>query len=123
MVYAAIMVGLIIVGFFLLKKLSLAPSGNFKNITAAEAKKLLKDKNVIPLDVRTPNEITQGKIPKAKILNVASSGFVKGLQNLDKSKTYVVYCRSGNRSARACQIMGKNGFENLYNLQGGYNKW
>ncbi|MEX0273681.1 MAG: rhodanese-like domain-containing protein, partial [Flavobacteriaceae bacterium] len=45
------------------------------------------------------------------------------LQKLDTSKNYYVYCRSGNRSAQACAIMGSLGFGNVYNLEGGFMEW
>jgi rhodanese-related sulfurtransferase len=38
-------------------------------------------------------------------------------------KNYYIYCRSGARSSRACKIMGKAGFKNLYNLKGGILSW
>ncbi len=94
-----------------------------QNINATDALSLLKDKNVLPLDVRTPAETAQGIIKRAKILNVTSLSFASGLRDLDKSKAYIVYCRSGKRSIRACKIMAKHGFEKLYNLEGGYNGW
>lgn len=124
MTYAIIMIGVVIIGYFLLKSSGLgAAGGNFQTISAAEAKTLLKGKKALPLDVRTPNEMAQGKIKGAKGLNVSSPSFIKGLDKLDKTKSYLVYCRSGARSTRACRIMSSKGFENLYNLQGGFNGW
>ena len=46
-----------------------------------------------------------------------------GLEGLDPSKAYFVYCRSGARSARACQIMGQMGFATTFNLLGGILEW
>jgi rhodanese-related sulfurtransferase len=46
-----------------------------------------------------------------------------GLQDLDKSKNYYVYCHSGARSVQACQIMETFGFNNLSNLLGGISEW
>jgi rhodanese-related sulfurtransferase len=42
---------------------------------------------------------------------------------MDKSKNYYVYCRAGSRSSQACQIMDQMGFENTYNLAGGFSNW
>ena len=50
-------------------------------------------------------------------------GFIEKLNNLDKSKNYYVYCRSGNRSGQAAQLMGQLGFDEVYNLLGGMNEW
>lgn len=100
-----------------------AQSGNYKNINVDEFSKLMNDKNTVILDVRTPGEIKAGKIKGAQEINVTNLAFSKKIKGLDKSKTYLVYCRSGNRSGRACSIMEKEGFEQLYNLSGGYSAW
>jgi rhodanese-related sulfurtransferase len=42
---------------------------------------------------------------------------------LDKSKTYAVYCRSGNRSGQATALMAKDGFTSIFNLEGGLINW
>ncbi len=95
----------------------------YTNIGPQDAKALINQKNTIIIDVRTPAEVAQGKIKGAKNINISSPSFLKGIEGLDKSKNYLVYCRSGKRSARACSIMSGRGFENLYNLQGGYMGW
>mgnify|MGYP006264303443 FL=1 len=46
-----------------------------------------------------------------------------GIDNLDKTKNYYVYCHSGVRSVQACQIMASFGFSNLFNLLGGISDW
>lgn len=50
-------------------------------------------------------------------------GFKKQIQNLPKGKAYYLYCRSGNRSGHACDIMADLGFEKVYNLAGGIVSW
>lgn len=96
-----------------------------KNISSAEWRSLLsQDNNAVVLDVRTPGECAQGILPNAKQLNVMDPmGFDKGLKNLDKSKNYYVYCRSGGRSGQACALMAREGFGTLYNLAGGIMSW
>ncbi|MCB0662462.1 MAG: rhodanese-like domain-containing protein [Saprospiraceae bacterium] len=81
------------------------------------------EKNVVVLDVRTPQETAQGVIKGAVEINLYDPEFEQKIQQLDKSKTYLVYCRSGKRSVSACNVMAKNGFSKLYNLKGGYNSW
>ncbi len=98
-------------------------NGNYQNIDASKFAELMKDTNTVVLDVRTPKEIKGGKIKGAQEINIMSPTFSKKIKALDKSKTYLVYCRSGNRSGRACSAMDKEGFENLYNLSGGYGAW
>jgi len=95
----------------------------YQNIDVATFKKLMSGSNVVLLDVRTPGEIAQGKIAGAMELNFNSPDFAQQTAKLDKSKTYLVYCRSGNRSGQACNIMQQQGFGKLYNLQGGMIAW
>ena len=45
------------------------------------------------------------------------------MSELDVSKSYYIYCRSGNRSNQACAVMQQLGFEKTYNLLGGFNEW
>jgi len=83
-----------------------------------------KDKNAVILDVRTEEEISEGAIPNS--INhdfYQGQDFLNALENLDKSKNYYVYCRSGNRSGQTCLLMQQLGFENTYNLVGGMNDW
>lgn len=76
------------------------------------------------IDVRTPDEFNEGYIEKAKLINIQDSGkFMEEIEKLPKDKDYYVYCRSGKRSAMACQIMNQSGIENTYNLQGGILDW
>ena len=85
---------------------------------------LEKDDNAVILDVRTEGEVADGKIPNTLHIDIyKGQGFVDDLQKLDKSKNYYVYCRSGGRSAQACAVMNQLGFENAYNLMGGFNEW
>ena len=85
---------------------------------------LEKDDNAVILDVRTPEEVEEGYIPKSTNIDFyLGPDFLKEIENLDKSKNYYVYCRSGNRSGQACAIMNSVGFENAYNLEGGFMNW
>lgn len=82
------------------------------------------DNNAVVLDVRTLTEVEEGIIPNAKHIDIyLGQGFIEEVEKLDKSKNYYVYCRSGARSGQACSIMNQLGFENAYNLLGGFNEW
>ena len=88
------------------------------------ASQLADDANAVVLDVRTDAEVAGGIIPNAIHIDIYKGQlFVDEIEALDKSKNYYVYCRSGNRSGKACAIMLQLGFENAYNLEGGILRW
>lgn len=93
------------------------------DIDVAEFKNKMKEKDIVILDVRTPEETVQGKIEGTIEIDVLASDFPEKIKELDKDKTYLVYCRSGRRSVTACDIMEKEGFKKTYNLLGGFNAW
>ena len=62
-------------------------------------------------------------IEKADTLNFRSAAFKDRVAQLDRDKSYVVYCRSGKRSASASKIMEDLGFKNVKNMEGGYLAW
>jgi|SRR5690606_616233 len=96
-----------------------------KNLSQEEWKQGISNmENIEILDVRTPDEFNEGYIPGAKNIDIyKGQGFLDEVNQLDKSKEYYVYCRSGARSAQACALMQQQGFENTYNLQGGITEW
>lgn len=82
------------------------------------------DENAVILDVRTEDEFNEGFIANAINIDIhRGQDFVNEIEALDKSKNYYVYCRSGMRSAKACEIMNQLGFENAYNLIDGITEW
>ena len=88
------------------------------------ASQLQNDTNSFVLDVRTEVEIEEGIIPNAKHIDIyLGQEFLDELEKLDKTKNYYIYCRSGGRSEQACNIMQSLGFENTYNLVGGFEHW
>ena len=95
----------------------------YQSINIIEFEALQNDKDLVVIDVRNTGELSSGVIPKSIHINVMESSFATKVKELDRTKTYVMYCRSGLRSARACQIMAKNEFKDLYNLKGGFIAW
>ena len=82
------------------------------------------DENSVILDVRTEDECNNGVIPNSINIDIyLGQEFMEQLETLDKTKNYYVYCRSGVRSANACEAMNTLGFENAYNLLGGILEW
>ena len=96
---------------------------NYKVIPVSAFKELKKKRDTVILDVRTRGEQVGGVINGQRNMNVMDKKFRENVAKLDKSKTYLVYCRSGVRSRRACRIMAKQGFENIFSLKGGYEAW
>lgn len=96
----------------------------FENISSAALEAKIADGLTgVLLDVRTAEEVEEGKIPGALNIDVNGSAFDEKVIDLDPSKTYYVYCRSGGRSTAACLKMNSFGFKNLYNLEGGITAW
>ena len=92
-----------------------------------EAFALIEDNQNNPdfviLDVRTPEEFADGHLENAINLDIYSETFLNELDLMDKSKTYLIYCRSGNRSGQALDIMEELDFREVYNMMGGILEW
>lgn len=95
----------------------------YQNISISEFGLKIIDKRFAILDVRTKDEFEQGHIDGAKLLDVQDANFKTQIETLDKNAEYLVYCRSGRRSISACSIMQENGFQHLYNVEGGWLAW
>lgn len=95
---------------------------NLDNKSWEKAQK--NDQDSIILDVRTPEEYKEQRIPNSKLINVQNAqSFVGEVEKLDKSKSYYLYCKAGSRSAMACNIMEQMGFADVSNLEGGITEW
>ena len=81
------------------------------------------DTTAFMIDVRTPEEYAEGHIKGAVLMNVMDEqAFLAGIDTLDASHTYYIYCRSGRRSQKASGLMSERGLK-VVDLQGGYNAW
>ena len=97
---------------------------SYRNIGAEEFDSLLKIDGYVLIDVRPESEQVEGVIEGFITLNFFDPNFPTALESLDKSKNYLVHCRSGNRSGKACEMMESMGFTGeLYNLDGGIRAW
>lgn len=97
--------------------------GKVTNLNVTDFAKKISDKSVVVLDVRTPGEFQSEHLENAINVDYEGSNFEGEVQKLDKSKTYAVYCRSGRRSGLATEIMAKDGFKSIFNLDGGIENW
>lgn len=96
-----------------------------KDISQEDWKKLTaEDENAVIIDVRTPEEVEQGALPNSVNIDIYDApNFMDKINQLDKTKNYYIYCKSGGRSAQACAIMEQAGFQNTFNLLGGFSNW
>ncbi len=93
-------------------------------VDADKAQELIdSEPDLVVVDVRTPEEIATGTLPGAISIDLSSPTFQSQVEALDRDATYLVYCRSGNRSAQATSLMSELGFTNVYELDGGIVAW
>ena len=97
--------------------------GSAVNLGVAEFEAKTQESDVVILDVRTKSEFNEGHIANSINIDFQSDTFLNEISKLDKSKTYAVYCRSGNRSGQAVSKMTNEEFISLYNLNGGVIDW
>lgn len=86
-------------------------------------KKISETPEGVVLDVRTPAEYAGGHIANAVNADWNDAAFDSKVSNLDKSKTYFVYCLAGGRSAAAVAHMQEMGFQHIVELEGGMMQW
>ena len=102
-------------------------TATIEDITLQEAFTLIQNNQNNPdfviIDVRTQEEFVGEHIENATNIDFYSEAFQDMLNNLDKNKTYLVYCRSGGRSGNALNIMAELNFKEVYNILGGINQW
>ncbi len=104
-----------------------AQSETLRAVTPREAHELAQrnrnNPNFVILDVRTPEEFEGGHIEGAINMDYYDPGFQVDLGKLDKTKTYLIYCRTGNRSDTAFGFMQELRFKEVYPLEGGILAW
>jgi len=80
-------------------------------------------KNTLVIDVRTPEEVAEGRLPGSMNINFLSEDFAQEIGVLNKKATYLIYCRTGNKSRKAVDLLQKAGFKHVYMLDGGITAW
>ena len=83
----------------------------------------LKQPEIQLIDVRTPEEFSEGHIENAKNINIMGDDFDAQVAALDKTKPMMVYCKSGGRSAKASARLKELGFTTITDLEGGITNW
>jgi rhodanese-related sulfurtransferase len=105
----------------------LVAGSGFTDVTVDQGRELVQRRagqtDFIILDVRTPEEFAEGHLAGALNINVLAPDFAARLATLDRGKTYLVYCRTGNRSTKAVQAMERLGFRSVYHMVEGMVGW
>lgn len=98
-----------------------------KDVSPKEASTLIQNNQNNPdfvvIDVRTPEDFANGHIANAVNIDYYSVTFRNDINKLDKTKNYLIYCQSGNRSGKARDIMRELGFQEVHNMLGGIIGW
>ena len=96
---------------------------NAKIVTPEEMQSLLQLEDVQLVDVRTPEEHNEGYIENSQNIDYKSPTFDDDIKKLDKTKPVLLYCKTGNRSAKCAKKLIEAGFEQVYELEGGITEW
>ena len=94
-----------------------------KDVDHIAAMQLINHKNALILDVRQESEYAAGHVLNSKLIPVGKLKERIGELEKYRERPIVVVCRSGQRSASACGLLGKQGFAQVYNLNGGIIAW
>lgn len=94
-----------------------------KEVDTPAALQLINHKNAFILDVREENEFRSGHILNARLIPLGKLNERMGELEHCRERPILVVCRSGQRSVAACALLGKHGFGQAYNLQGGLLAW
>ena len=114
---------LIAVSFLLIRNELSVRFRKWKAAGPFEATKLLNHEDGLLVDIRPVGEFGQGHIVGCKHLPMGELKSRLGELEKHKDRPVIAYCRSGSRSAAACDLLTKQGFTQVYNLQGGIMAW
>ncbi|HET8753113.1 MAG TPA: rhodanese-like domain-containing protein [Salinimicrobium sp.] len=88
-----------------------------------EFQEKIQQEAVLLVDVRTPEEFSEASIKGATNIDFKAKDFLAKFEEFDKNQPIYIYCRSGNRSARAAIILAASGFKKIIDLKGGFLAW
>ena len=112
---------------FVFPSLSAQDSTRIIAVSAKEAADLIDkhngDSEFVILDIRTPGEFQSGHLSKSILIDFYSQTFVDQLSRLDKEKTFLIYCRTGNRSTKSLEVFKKLKFQKVYHMASGISAW
>jgi len=114
---------LFLTGLLFIVSLAAGQDEQVNQLHSSALHSVLKNDRVTLIDVRTRSEYANGHIEDAGQLNYYALDFRKKLLLLPRDKPVYLYCNTGYRSQRAAEILVKNGYENVYNLERGIMEW
>lgn len=94
-----------------------------RQLDAAQAEEMMRDAGALVVDVREPHEYEAGSIPNAQLIPLRQFGYAVDTLRQHSERPIILSCRSGSRSRMACRYLKENGFDNVYNLDGGILAW
>lgn len=94
-----------------------------RSLEAPQFARAMSRKGTTLVDVRTPVEYRHGHVTGARNLNIHADDFERRVEALDPEQTYAVYCRDGQRSQRAMELMAEHGVTRVFQLEGGLEAW
>jgi len=101
-----------------------APAQTFKQMNSVEIQQVLsKNSQIVILDVRTAEEFAAGHLKNAINFDIRQPDFYSKIDQLNKKKTYLVYCRTNHRSGMAADYMKQKGFGTIYQMMDGFPGW
>ena len=102
-------------------------TGGILHVNAREAAQLLSNKDEkkrpVIIDIRTSDEFREGHLEGARQIDFLEDDFAARVRKLDRSRAYLIHCRSGGRSSRSLALWNKLGFKKIYHLDGGILAW
>lgn len=115
---------LVLSGIFMILSACTSSAQKHFEVNSTDVAALLsKDPNVVVLDVRTAGEFNQGHIKGAINIDINQPDALNRINKLDKKASYLVYCRTKNRSGVAVNNMEQNGYKSIYQMMDGMNGW
>ncbi|MGE4420875.1 MAG: rhodanese-like domain-containing protein [Pseudodesulfovibrio sp.] len=122
--YIVLILAALSVAFFVYRQFGQAEPEGVTAVSAVQAQAdLAADPDIRVLDIRTPAEFAEGHVRGALNIDFLSADFAERLGKLDRDAAYLVYCRSGNRSARAMKVFGRLGFSRVLHMSKGIRDW
>lgn len=109
---------------FIVLSISIFAQSKIENVDAATFKKYIDEKKGVLIDLRTDDELkNKGMIKGALQIDFLAKDAEEKISKLDKKKTYLIYCAGGGRSGDCAELMEKQGFSHVVNLEKGIEGW